>query len=177
MISLLCKGFLRVFSSISIQKHQFFGTQPSLWSNSHKTTGKTIALTIRTFVGKVISLLFNTLSRFAIAFLPRSRHLLISWLHILLQMTRSAMTTVCGGTHVPGRRTQGPFPCWWKQAYRLHPLMPLLPWSHSQEAHRGDPWVLSPCPANLTTIHLSSLTMVPRLREDRAGADCRQLAF
>ena len=44
------------------------------------TTGKTIALTIWTFVGKVVSLLFNMLSRFVIVFLPRSRHLLISWL-------------------------------------------------------------------------------------------------
>ena len=43
-------------------------------------TGKAIALTIWTFVGKVISLLFNMLSRFVIAFLPRSKHLLISWL-------------------------------------------------------------------------------------------------
>ena len=44
------------------------------------TTGKTIALTRRIFVGKVISLLFNMLSSFVITFLPRSRHLLISWL-------------------------------------------------------------------------------------------------
>ena len=44
------------------------------------TTGKTIALTIRTFVGKVVSLLFNILSRFVIAFLPRSKCLLIPWL-------------------------------------------------------------------------------------------------
>ena len=44
------------------------------------TTGKTIALTGRTLVGKVMSLLFNMLSRLAIAFLPRSKHLLISWL-------------------------------------------------------------------------------------------------
>ena len=44
------------------------------------TTGKTIALTIQTFVGKVMSLLFNMLSRFAIAFLPRSKHLLITCL-------------------------------------------------------------------------------------------------
>ena len=41
---------------------------------------KTVASTIRTFVGKMMSLLFNTLSRFAISFLPRSKHLLISWL-------------------------------------------------------------------------------------------------
>ena len=44
------------------------------------TTGKAIALTIWTFVNKVMSLLFNTLSRFVIAFLPRSKHLLILWL-------------------------------------------------------------------------------------------------
>ena len=44
------------------------------------TTGKTIALSRRTFVGKVVSLLFNTWSRSVIAFLPRSRCLLISWL-------------------------------------------------------------------------------------------------
>ena len=46
----------------------------------HQTTGKTIALTRRTFVGKVMSLLFNMLSRLVITFLPRSKHLLISWL-------------------------------------------------------------------------------------------------
>ena len=44
------------------------------------TTGKTIALTRQTFVGKVMSLLFNMLSRLVTAFLPRSKHLLISWL-------------------------------------------------------------------------------------------------
>ena len=49
-------------------------------SHPHMTTGKIIALTIWTFVGKVIYLLFNTLSRSVTAFLPRSKHLLISWL-------------------------------------------------------------------------------------------------
>ena len=49
-------------------------------SHPYMTTGKTIALTIPTFVGKIMSLLFNMLSRFVIAFLPRSKHLLISWL-------------------------------------------------------------------------------------------------
>ena len=47
---------------------------------SYMTTGKTIALTRWTFVGKVMSLLFNKLSRLVITFLPRSKHLLISWL-------------------------------------------------------------------------------------------------
>ena len=49
-------------------------------SHPYMTTGKTIALTIQTFVGKVMSLLFNMLSRFVRAFLPRSKSLLISWL-------------------------------------------------------------------------------------------------
>ena len=49
-------------------------------SHPYMTTGKTIVLTRRTFVGKVMSLLFNMLSRLAIAFLPRSKRLLISWL-------------------------------------------------------------------------------------------------
>ena len=49
-------------------------------SHPYMTTGKTIALTRQTFVGKVISLLFNILSRLVMAFLPRSKHLLISWL-------------------------------------------------------------------------------------------------
>ena len=49
-------------------------------SHLYMTTGKTIALSRQTFVDKVMPLLFNTLSRFVIAFLPRSKHLLISWL-------------------------------------------------------------------------------------------------
>ena len=49
-------------------------------SHLYMTTGKTIALTRRTFVGKLMSLLFNSLSRFVIAFLPRSKCFLISWL-------------------------------------------------------------------------------------------------
>ena len=78
LISLQSKGFSRVFSSMTIWKDQFFSAQPSLWSNSYlyMTTGKTIVLTIWSFVGKVMSLLCNT---FVIAFLPRSKHLLISW--------------------------------------------------------------------------------------------------
>ena len=49
-------------------------------SHPYMTTGKTIALTRRTFVGKVMSLLFNMLSRLVITFLPRSKYLLMSWL-------------------------------------------------------------------------------------------------
>ena len=49
-------------------------------SHPYMTTGKTTAVTRQTFVGKVVSLLFNALSRFVIAFLPRNKRLLISWL-------------------------------------------------------------------------------------------------
>ena len=80
LISFQSKGLSRVFSNTTIQKHQFFSAHLSLWSNSHiqnMTAGKTIALTMQIFVGRVKSLLFNILSRIVIAFLPRSKHLLI----------------------------------------------------------------------------------------------------
>ena len=65
-------------SKASILRHSaFFIVQ---LSHPYMTTGKTIALTRRTFVGKVMSLLFNMLSRLVITFLPRSKRLLISWL-------------------------------------------------------------------------------------------------
>ena len=65
-------------SKPSILLHSaFFITQ---LSHPYMTTGKTIALTIWTFVDKVVSLFFNMLSRLVITFLPRSKHLLISWL-------------------------------------------------------------------------------------------------
>ena len=54
-------------------------------SHPYMTTGKAIALTRWTFVGKVVSLLFNKLSKLVITFLPRSKHLLISWLQSHLQ--------------------------------------------------------------------------------------------
>ena len=65
-------------SKTSILQHSaFFRVQ---LSHPYTTTGKTIALTRGTFVGKVMSLLFNMLFRLVINFLPRSKHLLISWL-------------------------------------------------------------------------------------------------
>ena len=65
-------------SKASVLQHSAFFMV--LLSYPYMTTGKTIALTRRTFVANVMSLLFNVLSRFVIAFLPRSKHLLISWL-------------------------------------------------------------------------------------------------
>ena len=86
-IALQSEGLSRVFSNTKVQRHQFFGAQLSLWSNSHihtwplendHMTPRT--LTRWTFVSKVMSLLFNMLSRFVLVFLPRSKCLLISWL-------------------------------------------------------------------------------------------------
>ena len=65
----------------------------------YMTTGKTIVLAIWTFVGKVMSLLFNMLSRFVITFLPRSKNLLISWLQslstVILEPKKRKSVTVC----------------------------------------------------------------------------------
>ena len=62
------------------------------------TTGKTIALTRQTFVSKIMSVLFNMVSRFVIAFLPRSKHFLISWLQspsaVILELNKIKSVTV-----------------------------------------------------------------------------------
>ena len=82
-IPLQSKGLSRVFSNTTVQKHQFFNAQLSSQFNSHIHTWllkKTIALTRRTFVRKVMFLFFNMLSRLVITFLPRSKRLLVSWL-------------------------------------------------------------------------------------------------
>ena len=75
------KGILQHHSSKAsvLQCSAFFMGQ---FSHLYLTTGKTIALTRCTFINKVISLLFNTMSSFVIAFLPRSKHLLISWVQL-----------------------------------------------------------------------------------------------
>ena len=82
LISFLSKGLWRVFSNTTVeasilQRSAFLVVQ---LSHPYMTTAKTIALTRWTFVDKVISLLFNMLSRLVITFLPRSKRLLISWL-------------------------------------------------------------------------------------------------
>ena len=87
LISLLSKGLSRAFFNSTVRKQSilqhsaFFMVQlPHLY----KTTGKTIVLTRWAFVGQVISLLFNVLSRLVIAFFPRSKGLLILWLQSLI---------------------------------------------------------------------------------------------
>ena len=80
---LAVQGVLQYHSSkASILQHSaFFIVQ---LSHAYMTTGKTIALTRLTFVGKVMSLIFNMLSRLVIAFLSRSKHILISWLKLVI---------------------------------------------------------------------------------------------
>ena len=70
-------------------------------SHPYPTTGKTIALTRRTFVGKVMSLLFSMLSRLVLTFLPRIKCLLISWLHSLsaVILEASPLNKVCHCIH------------------------------------------------------------------------------
>ena len=81
-------------------------------SHAHMTTRKTIALTTWTFVGKVMCLLFNRLSRFVIAFLSRSKHLLISWLQsqsaVILEPKKIKFVTVC--TYSPSVCHEAGFP-------------------------------------------------------------------
>ena len=79
LISLLSKELSRVFSSTTIQKYQFFGTLPSLWSNSHIHTWLVENHSfdyMNLCWQKVMSLIFITLSRFVIALLPRSIYIL-----------------------------------------------------------------------------------------------------
>ena len=80
------------------------------FSHPYKTTGKDIALTRWTFVGKVMSLLLNMVSRLVITFLPRSKHLLISWLQspsaVILEPRKIKSATV--STVSPSNKQMGP---------------------------------------------------------------------
>ena len=98
---LAVKRLSKGFSSTTVQKNQLFSPQPSFWSYSHIQTGlleKIIALTRWAFVGKMISLLFDMLSSFVIAFLSRSKHLLISRLQssstVILEPEKMKSVTV-----------------------------------------------------------------------------------
>ena len=95
-------------SKASILQHSaFFMVQ---LSHSYMTTGKTIALTVCNFVGKVVSLLFNTRSSFVKAFLPRCKHLLISWLQspsaVILELKKRKSVTVSTFPHLSALK-------WW----------------------------------------------------------------
>ena len=127
LIFLQSKELSRVFSNATDQKHQFFSAQLFLivqLSHPYMTTGKTIALTRRTFVGIGMSLLLNMLSRLVITF-PRSKHLLISWLQspsaLILQPQKINSDTVS---------TVSPSIC--------HEVINQMPWSSFSEC-----WALS----------------------------------
>ena len=100
------------FETLILQCSAFFVAH---LSHPYMTTGKTIALTIQTFVNKVMSLLFNTLSRFVIAFLPRSKHLQISWLKspyaVILEPKKRKSITASTFSHLP-----------WSDETRCHDL-------------------------------------------------------
>ena len=106
-------------------------------SYPYMTTGKTIALAIWIFVSKVMSLLFNMLSRFAIAFFPRSKHLLISWLQspsaVILESKEIKSVTVF---------TFFPFCLPWSDGARCHDLSFFECWVLSQLFH---------CPLSLSS--------------------------
>ena len=115
-ISLQSTGLSRVFFSTTAQKHQSFGTLPSLRSDSHSCTGpleKQTALTTQTFVSKVM--LFNTLSQFVTAFLPRSNCFL----------KFQATATICSDFRIQENKVSHCFHC--------SPIY--LPWSDGTRCH------------------------------------------
>ena len=120
-------------------------------SHSYMTTGKTIALTRRAFAGKVMSLLFNKLSRLVITFLPRSKRLLISWLQslsaVILEPKKIKSDTV---SHLFAMK-------WWDQ----------MPWSSFSEC-----WSLS-------QLFHSSFTFIKSLfsSSSLSATDIRLLVF
>ena len=113
LISLQSKGLSESSKASILWRLTFFMVQ---LSHPYMTTGKTIASTRRPFVGKVMSLLFNMLSRLVITFLPRKKHLLISWLQstsaVIWELPKIKSATVS---------TVSPSICheWWDQ----------MPWS------------------------------------------------
>ena len=119
LISLQSKGLLRVFSSTTVWKHQFFRVQTSLWSNSHIHTWlpEKPVLTKWTILSKVMPLPFNTLSRFVIAYFLRSKCL-----------NFMATVTICSDFGAQGNKNLPSFPLfthlyamkWWDQCHDLH---------------------------------------------------------
>ena len=135
-ISLQSKGLSRVFSNTTVQKYQLFDPQPSYGPilTSIHDHWKTIALTRWIFVDKVICLLFNMLSRLVITFLPRSKHLLISWLQspsaVILEPPKIKSVTVSIVSPSICHEVMGPdamilfFECWVLSQLFHSPLSP-----------------------------------------------------
>ena len=112
MLSKGLKSLLQHHSSkASVLQHSaFFIVQ---LSHSYMTTGKTIALTRRTYIGKVVSLLFNILSRLVITFLPISNRVLISWLQspsaVILELKKIKSVTVSTVSPSVCHEVMGPY--------------------------------------------------------------------
>ena len=103
-----------------LQRSGFFTVQ---LSHLYMTTGKTIALTRRTFVGKVMSLFFNMLSGLVITYLPRSKRLLISWLQspsaVILEPPKIKSDTVSTVSPSISHEMMGPDAMIWLEAWNL----------------------------------------------------------
>ena len=127
-ISLQSKALSRVFSNTTVQKHQFFSAQLSLYSNSHYSPhivglyvshtymaiGKTIPLTRQTFIGKVMSLLFNMLSRLVITLFKEQA-----------SFNFMAAVTICSDFGAPKN----------KFCHCFHCFSIYLPWSDGARCH------------------------------------------
>ena len=129
LITMQSKGLSRVFWNIIVQRHQFFSSQPSLWSHSHIVHDywKKYSFDLWTFVGKVMSLPFNMLSRFrlVIAFLPRSKHLNFMTVVTVHSDSEAQENKVC-------------------QCFNCFPIY--LPWNEGtrcHDLHIFERWVLS----------------------------------
>ena len=118
-ISLQSKRLSRVFSNTTVQAHQILQCSALFilqLSHPYMTTEKTIVLTRRTFVGKVMSLLFNMLSSLATTFLSTSKHLLISWLQsppaVIFRSVAQSCPTLCDPMNrsMPGLRVHHQLP-------------------------------------------------------------------
>ena len=126
-ISFQSKGLSTVFSNTTVQKHQFFGAQLSSQSNSHIHTWhwKNNSLTRWTFVGKVMSLLFNMISRLVITFLPYS--------FARKSFDFMAAVTICSEF---GAQENKVWPC-------FHCLPIYFPWGDGTRCHDLVFWMLS----------------------------------
>ena len=123
-VQVTLKNLLQHHSSKAsiLQCSSFFTDQVQL-SHPYMTTGKTIALTRQTFVDKVMSLLFNMLSRFIITFLPRSKCLLISWLQSPSAVLSNKKQTTDTHSNIDDSQK---YPAQNKSNYRVYSVLPFI---------------------------------------------------
>ena len=140
------------------------------FSHLYVTTGKPIALTRLTFVGKLISQLFNTLSRFVIAFLPRSKHLLISWLKspsaVILEPKKITVSSSGGEALFASLQTLGA-----ERGFAVTPFSPShrTPFQGSGTSWKSQPFSGAP---SLTVFVSHSLPHLSNVIRPCTMADC-----